>query len=113
MMMMNKEMNLKHSSSIEFVYISDIAQKRFQSIVANFADLIFVCCRYIFGTYKLQLQIQIKIQKKHTNNNKTPNTNTIANANCRYIFGTDKLRPNAFEVRGMDGSNTGKYHSSS
>ena len=25
----------------------------------------------------------------------------------RYIFGTDKLRPNAFEVRGMDGSSTG------
>ena len=25
----------------------------------------------------------------------------------RYIFGTDKLRPNAFEVRGMNGSNTG------
>jgi len=29
----------------------------------------------------------------------------------RYIFGTDKLRPNAFEVRGMDGSNTGVVHS--
>jgi len=28
----------------------------------------------------------------------------------RYIFGTDKLRPNAFEVRGMDGSNTGVVH---
>ena len=26
----------------------------------------------------------------------------------RYIFGTDKLRPNAFEVRGMDGSSTGE-----
>ena len=25
----------------------------------------------------------------------------------RYIFGTDKLRPNALEVRGMNGSNTG------
>ena len=25
----------------------------------------------------------------------------------RYIFGTDKLRPNGFEVRGMNGSNTG------
>ena len=25
----------------------------------------------------------------------------------RYIFGTDKLRPNAFEVRGINGSNTG------
>ena len=42
--------------------------------------------------YKYKLQIQ------------------ITNINCRYIFGTDKLRPNAFEVRGMDGSNTGKYH---
>lgn len=30
----------------------------------------------------------------------------------RYIFGTDKLRPNAFEVRGMDGSNTGVVHNS-
>jgi len=30
----------------------------------------------------------------------------------RYIFGTDKLRPNAFEVRGMDGSNTGVVHMS-
>ena len=28
----------------------------------------------------------------------------------RYIFGTDKLRPNAFEVRGMNGSNTGVIH---
>jgi len=28
----------------------------------------------------------------------------------RYIFGTDKLRPNAFEVRGMDGSSTGVVH---
>lgn len=28
----------------------------------------------------------------------------------RYIFGTDKLRPNAFEVRGMDGSSTGVIH---
>ena len=25
----------------------------------------------------------------------------------RYIYGTDKLRPNAFEVRGLNGSNTG------
>jgi len=29
----------------------------------------------------------------------------------RYIFGTDKLRPNAFEVRGMNGANTGVIHS--
>jgi len=29
----------------------------------------------------------------------------------RYIFGTDKLRPSAFEVRGMDGSNTGVVQS--
>lgn len=29
----------------------------------------------------------------------------------RYIFGTDKLRPNAFEVRGMNGANTGVVHS--
>ncbi len=28
----------------------------------------------------------------------------------RYIFGTDKLRPNAFEVRGMNGSHTGVIH---
>ena len=28
----------------------------------------------------------------------------------RYIFGTDKLRPNAFEVRGINGSNTGVVH---
>ncbi|KAF6212929.1 hypothetical protein GE061_010641 [Apolygus lucorum] len=28
----------------------------------------------------------------------------------RYIFGTDKLRPNAFEVRGLNGSNTGVVH---
>ena len=28
----------------------------------------------------------------------------------RYIFGTDKLRPSAFEVRGMDGSSTGVIH---
>ena len=28
----------------------------------------------------------------------------------RYIFGTDKLRPNAFEVRGMDGSSTGTVY---
>ena len=28
----------------------------------------------------------------------------------RYIFGTDKLRPTAFEVRGMDGSSTGVIH---
>jgi hypothetical protein len=25
----------------------------------------------------------------------------------RYIFGTDKLRPNAFEVRGLNGTSTG------
>ena len=29
----------------------------------------------------------------------------------RYIFGTDKIRPNSFEVRGMNGSNTGVIHS--
>ena len=29
---------------------------------------------------------------------------------ARYIFGTDKLRPTAFEVRGMDGSSTGVIH---
>lgn len=28
----------------------------------------------------------------------------------RYIFGTDKLRPNAFEVRGLNGSSTGVVH---
>ncbi|XP_023333990.1 gamma-1-syntrophin [Eurytemora carolleeae] len=28
----------------------------------------------------------------------------------RYIFGTDKLRPSSFEVRGMDGSSTGVVH---
>ena len=28
----------------------------------------------------------------------------------RYIFGTDKLRQNAFEVRGMNGSNSGVIH---
>lgn len=28
----------------------------------------------------------------------------------RYIFGTDKLRPNAFEVRGLNGINTGIIH---
>jgi hypothetical protein len=28
----------------------------------------------------------------------------------RYIFGTDKLRPNAFEVRGLNGSSTGIIH---
>ena len=28
----------------------------------------------------------------------------------RYISGTDKIRPNAFEVRGMDGSSTGVVH---
>ena len=28
----------------------------------------------------------------------------------RYIFGTDKLRANSFEVRGMNGSNTGVIH---
>lgn len=25
----------------------------------------------------------------------------------RYMFGTDKLRPNAFEVRGLNGATTG------
>ena len=29
----------------------------------------------------------------------------------RYIFGTDKIRPNSFEVRGMNGSHTGVIHS--
>lgn len=29
----------------------------------------------------------------------------------RYIFGTDKIRPNSFEVRGMNGSHTGVVHS--
>lgn len=28
----------------------------------------------------------------------------------RYIFGTDKLRPNSFEVRGLNGSSTGVIH---
>lgn len=28
----------------------------------------------------------------------------------RYIFGTDKLRPNAFEVRGLNGTSTGIIH---
>lgn len=28
----------------------------------------------------------------------------------RYIFGTDKLRPNAFEVRGLNGGSTGIIH---
>lgn len=28
----------------------------------------------------------------------------------RYIFGTDKLRPNAFEVRGLSGTSTGIIH---
>ncbi|KAL1115654.1 hypothetical protein AAG570_005944 [Ranatra chinensis] len=28
----------------------------------------------------------------------------------RYIFGTDKLRPNAFEVRGLNGATTGVVH---
>lgn len=28
----------------------------------------------------------------------------------RYIFGTDKLRPNAFEVRGLNGISTGIIH---
>ncbi|XP_034253344.1 gamma-1-syntrophin isoform X2 [Thrips palmi] len=28
----------------------------------------------------------------------------------RYIFGTDKLRPNSFEVRGLNGSSTGVVH---
>lgn len=28
----------------------------------------------------------------------------------RYIFGTDKLRPNAFEVRGLNGTSTGIVH---
>jgi hypothetical protein len=28
----------------------------------------------------------------------------------RYIFGTDKLRPNAFEVRGLNGASTGIIH---
>ena len=25
----------------------------------------------------------------------------------RYVFGTDKLRPNSFEVRGLNGASTG------
>lgn len=28
----------------------------------------------------------------------------------RYIYGTDKLRPNAFEVRGINGTSTGIIH---
>lgn len=28
----------------------------------------------------------------------------------RYIFGTDKLRPNSFEVRGLNGVSTGIVH---
>lgn len=28
----------------------------------------------------------------------------------RYIYGTDKLRPNSFEVRGMNGETTGIIH---
>ncbi len=28
----------------------------------------------------------------------------------RYIFGTDKLRQNSFEVRGMNGANSGVIH---
>lgn len=28
----------------------------------------------------------------------------------RYIFGTDKLRPNSFEVRGLNGVSTGIIH---
>jgi len=28
----------------------------------------------------------------------------------RYIYGTDKLRPNAFEVRGLNGVTTGVIH---
>lgn len=28
----------------------------------------------------------------------------------RYIFGTDKLRPNAFEIRGLNGVSTGIIH---
>lgn len=28
----------------------------------------------------------------------------------RYIYGTDKLRPNAFEVRGLNGTTTGIIH---
>lgn len=28
----------------------------------------------------------------------------------RYIYGTDKLRPNAFEVRGLNGASTGIIH---
>ena len=28
----------------------------------------------------------------------------------RYIFGTDKLRPQAFEVRGINGISTGVIH---
>lgn len=28
----------------------------------------------------------------------------------RYIFGTDKLRPNSFEVRGLNGASTGVIH---
>lgn len=28
----------------------------------------------------------------------------------RYMYGTDKLRPNAFEIRGLNGSKTGIIH---
>jgi hypothetical protein len=28
----------------------------------------------------------------------------------RYVFGTNKLRPNAFEVRGLNGVSTGIIH---
>lgn len=28
----------------------------------------------------------------------------------RYIYGTDKLRPNAFEVRGLNGITSGVIH---
>lgn len=28
----------------------------------------------------------------------------------RYVFGTDKLRPNSFEVRGLNGASTGVIH---
>lgn len=28
----------------------------------------------------------------------------------RYIYGTDKLRSNAFEVRGLNGTSTGVIH---
>ena len=44
-------------------------------------------------------------QKTNNINNKQTELNYF-----RYIFGTDKLRPSAFEVRGMDGSSTGVIH---